>query len=430
MKVWLLERHSVPIVSCDLAVAVGASSDPIGKAGLAYVTANMLDEGAGTLGAIDMARALDSLGAHLTTDANADASFVSLTVLRRHLPKAFSLFADTALRPRLDGGEFKRVKDLWINELKQRARDPGATARVVGRVALFGTAHAYGHPWDGTVRSAHSVSLDDVRRFYASAWRPGQATLVCAGDVAPGELTTLVQQYFGSWTPGATASQAIVTPPAPRGPWPKLVLVDRPDAPQSVIAVVAPGLSAASPDAGPMWRVNDAIGGGFTSRLNQDLREDHGYTYGASSRYSLSRGVGQVISYASVVTEKTGDALAAMLADLGTFARDGLTQTEMERTRSQARQDLVSTYESVESIARRLAANASVGLAPDADAVRSAACDAADKTELDRLAAQFYNPKDALIVVVGPRVKVSAMLVAAGLPASEPRDEEGNILSK
>jgi predicted Zn-dependent peptidase len=430
MTVWLLERHAIPLVSCDLTIPVGASSDPAGKAGLAYVTANMLDEGAGKLGAIEFARALDELGARLTTDANADASFVSLTVLKRHLPRAFALFGDAVASPRLDAAEFKRVKELWINELKQRARDPDATARVVARVALFGASHPYGHPWDGTLRSADGVAIQDVRRFYSSAWHPERATLVCAGDVTQGELSALVQQAFGAWKPAPGAAPGIMTPVAPKGPWPKVVLVDRADAPQSVIAVVAPGLSAASADVAPLWRVNDAIGGGFTSRLNQDLREDHGYSYGARSRYSLSRGIGQVISYASVVTEKTGDALVAMLTDLGTFARGGMTEPEVERTRSQARQDLVGTYESVESVARRLAANASLGLSPDTDAVRSQACDAAGKAELDRLAARFYNPTDGLILVVGPRAKVSPLIVTAGLPAPELRDAEGNVVSK
>jgi predicted Zn-dependent peptidase len=274
------------------------------------------------------------------------------------------------------------------------------------------------------------VVIQDVRRFYASAWRPEHATLVCAGDATQGELSALIEQAFRSWKPATGVARETVAPGAPKGPWPKLVLVDRPDAPQSVIAVVAPGLSAASADVAPLWRVNDAIGGGFTSRLNQDLREDHGYSYGARSRYSLSRGIGQVISYASVVTEKTGEALAAMLTELGTFARGGMTEVEIERTRSQARQDLVSTYESIEGVARRLVTNASLGLSPDADSVRSRACDAAGKAELDRLAARFYNPSDGLILVVGPRAKVSRMLVTAGLPTPELRDAEGNVVSK
>jgi predicted Zn-dependent peptidase len=430
MTVWLLQRHAIPLVSCDLAIPVGASSDPAGKAGLAYVTADMLDEGAGKLGAIEFARELDALGAHLTTDANADASFVSLTVLKRHLARAMALFGDTVGSPRLDPTEFKRVKDLWMNELKQRSMDPDATARVVARVALFGPSHPYGHPWDGTLRSARGVSIQDVRGFYARAWRPERATLVCAGDVEEGELSALVTKTFGSWKPAVGSAQEIVTPAAPKGPWPKLVLVDRPGAPQSVIAVVSPGLSAANADVAPLWRVNDAIGGGFTSRLNQDLREDHGYTYGARSRYSLSRGIGQVISYASVVTEKTGDALVAMVTDLKKFASDGMSDVEVDRTRSQARQDLVSTYESVESVARRLATNASLGLPRDADSERSRACDAAGKADLDRLAARLYNPADGLILVVGPREKVAPLLVASGLPTPELRDAEGNVVSK
>jgi predicted Zn-dependent peptidase len=129
--VWLLERHQAPIVSCDLTVPTGASSDPVGKAGLAYATANMLDEGAGKRGAIELASALDDLGARVSTDANADASFVSLTVLKRNLVQAFGLFADIVARPRFEPREFSRVKELWHNALIERATDPDATARDV-----------------------------------------------------------------------------------------------------------------------------------------------------------------------------------------------------------------------------------------------------------------------------------------------------------
>ncbi|HXN30268.1 MAG TPA: pitrilysin family protein, partial [Polyangiaceae bacterium] len=182
ITVWLLERHEAPVVSCDLAIVAGASSDPQGKAGLAYATANMLDEGAGTRGAIDLARAIDNLGARIHADANADASFVSLTVAKRNFDRAFALFGDVVARPRFEAAEFKRVKDLWANELLAREKDPDATARVVYRVVLFGSDHPYGHPWDGSPQSAKAVSLDDVKRFYATEWRPDRATLVCAGD--------------------------------------------------------------------------------------------------------------------------------------------------------------------------------------------------------------------------------------------------------
>jgi zinc protease len=426
--VWLLERHLVPIVSCDMTVPSGASSDPKGKAGLAYATANMMDEGAGTRGAIDLARAIDDLGARIHTDANADASFVSLAVAKRNFAHAFALLGDVVARPRFEASEFKRVRDLWHNELLEREKDPDATARVVYRAALFGPEHPYGHAWDGTPQSANAVTLDDIKRFYANVWRPDRATLVCVGDVTPEELTALMGGALGTWKAPAKPPPDPIAPPAPKGPWPRLVLVDRPDAPQAVIATVKPGIAASSPETAALWRVNDAIGGSFTSRLNQDLREEHGYTYGARSRYSISRGPGQVVSWANVVTDKTGEALAAMLADLRKFADGGMTDDEVARTRSQARGDLVSVYETVEGIAGHLAGDASLGLPPDYEAKASQERDAADKPLLDRLARQFYDPTDAIVVVVGPRARVQPAIDKLGLPAAEIRDAEGNVL--
>ncbi len=430
ITVWLLERHQAPIVSCDLTVPAGASGDPKGKAGLAHVTAGMLDEGAGKLGAIELSRALDDLGARLGTDANADASFVSLTVLKRNLGAAFPLFADVVARPRFEPAEFARVKDLWINELVAREKDPDATARVVYRVVLFGPDHPYGHPWDGTPPSAKAITLDDVKRSYAAGWRPDRATLVCVGDVTRAELTPMMDQAFGTWKAPAAPAPAPVVPPAPRGPWPRLVLVDRPDAPQAVIASLKTGLAASDPAEPALWRVNDAIGGSFSSRLNQDLREAHGYTYGARSRYSISRGTGQVVSWANVVTPKTGDALKAMLADLGAFAAGGLNDDEVARSRSQARGELVGVYESVEGIAGHLAADASLGLPADWEAQSSQKRDAAQKPELDALAKRFYDPSDAVVVVVGPRARVQPLIESAGLPPPEIRDALGNVVTE
>lgn len=430
INVWLFARHEAPIVSCNLTVPTGASSDPKGKSGLAYATATMLDEGAGKRGALDLARALDDLGARLNTDANADASFVSLTVLKKNLAPAFLLFADVVTRPRFEPAEFNRVKDLWMNELRERQKDPDATARVVYRAALFGTDHPYGHPWDGTPQSAKSIGLDDIKRLYPTVWRPDRATVICAGDVGRQELSAAFDDAFGAWKAPGTPPPAPLVPPAPQGPWPRLVLVDRPDAPQSVIATVKPGVAASDPREPALWRVNDAIGGSFSSRLNQDLREEHGYTYGARSRYSNSRGPGQLVSWANVVTDKTGDALTAMLADLAKFASGGLSEDEVARTRSQARGELVSVYESVEGIAGHLAADASLGLPPDWQAQASQKRDAATKPELDALAKQFYDPGDAIIVVVGPRARIQPMIDTLGLPAPEIRDADGNVIKK
>jgi predicted Zn-dependent peptidase len=431
IAVWLLERHNLPIVSCAMTVPYGASSDPPGKGGLAHATANMLDEGAGKRGAIELARAIDDLGARIGTDANADASSVSLTVLKAKLDKAFPIFADVVARPRFEPAEMKRVKDLWHNALVEREKDPDATARVVFRAALFGLDHPYGHPWDGTPASANAVTLEDVKRFYGIAWRPDRATLVCTGDITRDELVPLLDAGLGKWRApaGAAPSPAPLVPPPPKGPWPKLVMVDRPDAPQAVIALVKPGPPASSPEVPALWRVNDAIGGSFTSRLNQDLREEHGYTYGARSRFSMSRGPGQLVAWANVVTDKTGDALAAMLADLRKVADSGLTDEEVARTRSQARGELVGVYQSVDSIAARLAGDAALGLGPDYQAKAAQARDDAQKVQLDALA-KLYSPEEGIVVVVGPRPRVQPMIDKLGFPPPEVRDAQGTIIQK
>jgi len=388
----------------------------------------MLEEGAGKRGAIELARAMDELGAHLSTEANADASFVSVTVLKRNLDRALAIFGDVVARPRFEPAEYSRMRDLWHNELLERQKDPDATARVVYRVVLFGPDHPYGHPWDGTLASSKAITLEDVRRFYSAAWRPDRAVLVCAGDVTKAELMPLVQAAFASWKAPATPAPPPVLPPAPRGPWPGLVLVDRADAPQAVIAALRPGVAASDPEGAALWRVNDAIGGSFTSRLNQDLRERHGYTYGARSRFSVSRGPGQVVSWANVVTDKTGEALEAMLTDLRKFADEGMSDDEVDRTRSQARRELVSVYESVEGIAGHLAADASLGLPPDWGARVSERRDAAQKADLDALAKKFYAPDGAIVVVVGPRARVQPMLDRLKMPSPETRDSEGNVV--
>jgi predicted Zn-dependent peptidase len=222
---------------------------------------------------------------------------------------------------------------------------------------------------------------------------------------------------------------AVVTPPAPAGPWPRVVVVDRPGAPQSVLSVVRPGVAASNPDAAALSRANDVLGGSFSSRLNQDLREAHGYSYGAYARLSYSRGVGMAIASAGVFTPKTGDAIKAMLADMAAYAKTGPTDAEAERSRSQARSEAVEEYESVHAIAGVLAANAALGLAPDFEGDELKRRDAATRDDLARLAATYLDPAHSIVVIVGPRDVAAQAAKDSGLPAPEARDSDGNAVT-
>lgn len=424
MKVWLLERHTLPMVSVTLALPNGSASDPKGKEGLAHITADMLDEGAGARDAVQLSTAVNDLGASLHTGAGVDGSTISLVVLKKNFKPAFDIFSDVVARPRFDPKEWKRVASLWKNDLEKRSQDPSAVSRVVMAAALYGAATPYGHPSSGLLASAAKVDLKAVKDFYTAAYRPDLATLVVAGDVTRAELEPLLASAFEGWR--APARPALAAPVGkPVAAPPRLVLVDRADAPQSVLAVVREGVTAADPRAPMLELVNTALGGSFTSRLNQDLREEHGWSYGAGSRFAETRGTGAFIASASVVTEATGLALKAMLTDLDTMAASGLTTDEFDKVRAQDRADLVQTYEAVGSISRRLGTLAVLGLPPGFDATASKARQLATKADLDALA-RLVSPQGATIVVVGPAAAVTPQLAAAGLGVPEVYDTDGN----
>lgn len=426
VTVWLLERHTLPMVSVTLALPYGSASDPKGKLGLAHITADMLDEGAGSRDAVQLSTAINDLGASLSAGAGVDGSSVSLVVLKKNLAPAFELFGDVVVRPRFEDKEWRRVSGLWKNDLQKRAQDPGAVSRVAIAAALYGADSPYGHPSNGLVSTAGRIDLPSVKGFYAGHYRPDKATLVVAGDVTRAELEPLLASALASWKAPAAAA-----PPSPigkpRANPPRLVIVDRPEAPQSVLAVVREGVAASDPKAPLLELVNTALGGSFTSRLNQDLREEHGWSYGAGSRFAETRGTGAFIAYASVITEATGKATQAMLADLDKMATGGLTPDELDKVRAQDRADLVQTYETVGSISRRLGTLATLGLPPGFDATASRARQQAGKVELDALAAAV-TPKGATVIVVGPAAAVTPQLEAAGLGQPELYDTEGNLL--
>jgi predicted Zn-dependent peptidase len=423
LTVWLFERHNLPLVSVTLSVPYGASSDPQGKEGLAHITADMLDEGAGARNAVELSTAVRDLGASLGTFAGVDGSSVSFTVLKKNLKPMAEIFADVVTRPRFDPKEWRRVSSLWKNDLAERAQDPSAVSRVVTSAALYGPGSPYGHPTNGLLSTASHVDLPAVKAFYRAHFRPDKATLVIAGDVTRADLAPLLEASLGGWKAPATAPEPPPTVTL-RPDRPRLVLVDRADAPQSVVAVVRDGVSAADPRAPLLDLVNTALGGSFTSRLNQDLREDHGWTYGVGSAFTETRGQGAFVVRASVVTESTGPALRAMLADLDKMASEGPTDEEVAKVKAQDRADLVQTYATLGSVGHRLGTLAVLGLGTGFDAQASRARQEASRADLAKLSTAV-SPAKATIVVVGPSTAVTPQLAELGLGEPVRWNEEG-----
>lgn len=430
LTVWLLERPALPIVSIQLVVPAGSSEDPSGQGGLAWATASMLDEGAGKRSALQIASDVDALGATLHTGAFADYAFVDLTVLKKNLEPALSIFGDVVVRPTFSATEWNRVHTLWENDLKARQSEPNAVARVVSAKKFFPSGHPYAHPTTGTLGTVGKVTLPSVKAFYEKTWKPAQATLVVAGDVTRPEIDALLDRTFASWKGGEriggeTRPSVRSAPSTPNDAKMRVFVVDRADAPQSVVSVVRGGVAANDPDAAGLVRVDGALGGSFTSRLNQDLREEHGWSYGAHSRVAFSRRPGTISADAAVHTEHTGEALQAMLTDITTFAKEGMTPEEVGKTKLLARGALVEAYEGVGASTARLARLAGTGLESDFDAKNSARIDAATKAEIDALAARFLDLSSAVVVIVGPKAAIEPQLRKIGITNIETSGPEG-----
>lgn len=419
LTVWLLHRPALPVVSMSLSIPVGSADDPLGKEGLAYIASSMMDEGAGDRGALDISSDIKELGAALYTQASLDGSTVSLSVLKKYSPQAFSIFADVVARPRFDQAEFDRVKVLWQNQLKRRSDSPRLVASVVARAVLYGPGTPYGHPSSGQLHSAESITRDDALGMYKEHWRPDTALLVVAGDLTRQELDGLIGTSLADWKRPPTPPPARAEAPTPLSARPRLVLVDRPDAPQAVVSVIRPGVAASDPDAPLLDLVNTALGGSFTSRLMQNLREDHGWTYGAGSGFGESRGVGPFVARAAVFTNVTGVALKEMLAEIDKMRAEGLTEQEYVKVRAGDLTDLIQGHETVDRLAGRLSQLGVLGLPPGFDATASAARQRATLEQLAALSKTHLDISDASIVVVGPKAQVDAQLKILDLGAPE-----------
>lgn len=426
LTVWLVERHTLPLVSATLTVPAGSAEDPMGKSGLAHITAEMLGEGAGERGAVAFSSAVSDLGATLSTGAGLDGGVVALTSLKKNFEQAFVLFSDVVARPRFDPKEWKRATELWQNGLRKRADDPSSVSRVVTAAAFYGPGTAYGRPSDGLLADARGIELGAVKAFYASRWRPQRAVLVVVGDIARADVERLCSTHLGAWKGDVKPSKS-VSPRLDEAPFqrPRLVVVDRADAPQAVIAVVRQGLAAGAARAPLLDLVSMALGGSFTSRLNQSLREEHGWTYGVRSAFNEARRAGTFVVRASVQTKATGAALAETLGALGTMAATGLTDDELVKVRAQDRAEVVQQYETVGGVSRRLGSLALLGLPPGFDATASHARQDATLADLAALAKVWVEPHDAVVVVVGPRAELAPQLESLGLGAPALWDAEG-----
>src|SRR5438093_11535333 len=414
LPVWMVELHEVPVAQINLLVFSGTADDPAGKFGIASLATAMLEEGAGSRSALEIADAIDFLGADLGTGSGIEASAVRLHTPVAHLAEALPIMADVALRPTFPKDELERLRKQRLTSLLQSRDDPGSIAALAFSRALYGPTHRYGTASAGTAETIRALTAEDLRAFYNAVFRPNNATLLAVGDIAPSKLIPLLESSFGSWTAQGTPPPATKLPAVDQPATRQVYLVDKPGAPQSQIRIGWIGVPRSTPDYFPLQVLNTILGGSFSSRLNMNLREVHGYSYGASSTFDMRAEAGPFFAAAGVQTDKTAEALKEFFNELTAILKP-VPGDELARAKNYVALRYPSAFETTGDISRRLE-DALVYHLPDdyfARYVRN--IQAVTSADVQRVAQKYIQPGRFAVVVVGDRKTIESGIRALNL---------------
>lgn len=414
LPVWVVELHQVPVAQVNLVVLSGSTSDPAGKFGLANLTASMLTEGAGSRSALAIADAVDFLGAELSSSSSSDASVVRLHVPVARLADALPIMADVAMRPTFPKEELERLRLQRLTGLIQARDEPETIAALAFARVLYGKAHRFGTAQVGTAETIQAFSTDDLRSFYTANFRPDNAALVVVGDVMADRVATLLDAQFGKWQKQEPAPQhaTLSTPAQPAAR--HVYLIDKPGAPQSQIRIGWIGVPRSTPDYFPIQVLNTILGGSFSSRLNLNLREQHGYTYGASSGFDMRIAAGPFFAAAGVQTDKTADALKEFFNELNGIEKP-VPSDELDRAKNYVSLRFPARFETTSDISQRLEEVLVFRLPDDYFARYVQNIEAVSAADVQRAAQKYIQPSKLAVVIAGDRMAIEPGIKALNL---------------
>jgi zinc protease len=426
LTVLLAHRSGLPLVSATLVVRTGGDANPVDKPGLASFSVAMLNQGTRTRTATQLAEEVAQLGASLTVSSTMDASTVSTSSLSRHFPSALSLLADVALNSTFPAEEVERIRAARLGDVVQQRSNATAVADNVMAAAVYGREHPYGFSDLGTADSIKKVTRDDLHGFWQRHFVPDNAALVVSGSVTAAELRKLAEDAFGKWTAGAAAPTRVSEAGVGQ---PRLVLVDRAGSPQTQLRVASIGAPRSSPDYMALRVMNAILGGMFSSRINLNLREANGYTYGARSQFSFWRGAGPFAVYTGVRTDVSAPAVREIVKELGRMASSEVSADELAMAKDSIIQSLPGQFETNEFTAFALSSIFVHGLPLNYYAALPKQIEAITVKDVRAVAARYLVPDKMVVVAVGDVAKIRQPLEAEIAPA-QLRDADGAVLPK
>ena len=403
----------LPVVTVLVIVDAGSTNDPPGKEGVAALTAGTLLEGTAKLDGAELTEKFEQLGTSVESGADWDSAFAKMTILSSRVEEATMLLGYVLSDPAFPEREVERLKGERLAEILQLETEPRGLADEKFSEFLYAPDSRYSKPDEGTTASVTALSRGDVDAFYRARYRSGLTTVVVAGDMSRDNARALISKAFANWPSGAAQDRQLVA--APKTVKRTLHIVDKADAPQSELRVGHVGLPRKNPDFFPTLVMNAVLGGLFGSRINLNLREVHGYTYGASSYYDWRRGPGPFVVSTAVQSEVTAPALREILNEIDRIRSARITGEELSLARDYLDGVFPIRYETTGAIASALATLIIYGLSPDyystyRENVRTVSVNAV----LDA-AQKHLHPDKLQTVVVGDAKSIRESVAELGL---------------
>jgi zinc protease len=428
VKVYLIEEHALPVMSASLVTMAGGEDNPTDKPGLAAFAARMLTEGTATRSSTELANNIAQIGASLGSTANMDDASISVGALSNYTGGALELLSDVALHPAFQAEEVERIRKQRLVAILQEGDQPVASALRVGQRAVYGD-QPYGFRAVGTTESVKAISQADMKAFWAAHYTPKDAALILAGDLTETEARRWAEKYFGGWT-GTGAADASTLPAAPAPPVRKVIVVDKPGSPQTTLIAFGLGVPRNTPEYAAVTEMNSILGGLFSSRINMNLREKNGFTYGAFSGFAFYREGGPFFTGAQVRTDVTGPAARELFSELNRIHTDPATPEELKLAKDNALRSLPGSFETVGNESALMAELFVYGLPNDYFQKLPASFQAVTPEAVAKAAQDTIHPQNLVVVAVGDRAKIQSDLEKLDLGPIELRDESGDLVKK
>ncbi len=412
LQVVMIEKKNVPLVQINLVIRSGHIDDPQEKTGRAAFTLDMLDEGTTSRSALQLADEVEYLGAKLRCAAGNHLSMVSLHVPVARLDRALQLFSDVILNPSFPTEEIERLRKKRLTTLLQWYDQPNQVALIEFYRSVYSADHPYSRLAIGNEEQIASLSREDFLQFHRTHFQPSNAFLVVAGDVTKAQIQASLENQFAGWK--AKDRPQIHLPGIAQVSKTRIHLIDKPGAPQSVFRIGRVGVDRTTADFYAIRVMNTVLGGAFTSRLNQNLREKHGYTYGAYSVFDFRPLAGPFVVSTAVQTEVTAEALKEIFAEFHRI-RQPIDEAEVQRARNYLALQLPRDFQAVDQIADQLVEWKFYDLPADYFNRTIDNILAVGQKDVERVAQQFIDPDAMQVIIVGDREKIQAELEGLNL---------------